>query len=54
MASPDVVLRPFLPALMYELGLLAPARGGLTRLASVFAEDFLAHVAPLLDERTAA
>jgi DNA-binding transcriptional LysR family regulator len=50
MAGPDVVLRPLLPALTYELALLAPLRTGLTRLATAFADAFTAYVALLLDE----
>jgi DNA-binding transcriptional LysR family regulator len=50
MAGPDVVLRPLLPPLMYELGLLAPSRTGMTRLATAFVASFTVHVARLLDE----
>jgi DNA-binding transcriptional LysR family regulator len=50
MAGPDVVLRPLLPPLMYELGLLAPSRTGMTRLATAFVALFTVHVARLLDE----
>jgi DNA-binding transcriptional LysR family regulator len=52
MAGPDVVLRPFLPALSYEVALLAPPRTGLTRLATAFADAFTTYAARLLDERT--
>jgi DNA-binding transcriptional LysR family regulator len=50
MAGPDVVLRPFLPTLTYELALLSPPRIGLTRLAAAFKDAFTAHVAPLLGD----
>ncbi len=41
-----LVVRPFQPALPYDVGLLRPAHGTLTRLAEAFAAEFHAHVAP--------
>ena len=45
-----LVTRPFRPTLPYEVGLLAPAHGTLTRLAEAFAAEFHAHVLPHLIE----
>jgi hypothetical protein len=42
----DLVRRPFLPAVPYEVGLLSPAHGGLTILAQAFAAALHAHILP--------
>ena len=47
---PDVVVRPFRPILPYDVGLLRPVHGRLTRLAEAFAADFHTHVTPYLIE----
>ena len=41
-----LVVRRFQPTLPYDVGLLRPAHGTLTRLAEAFAAEFHAHVAP--------
>jgi DNA-binding transcriptional LysR family regulator len=41
-----LVVRPFEPATVYEIGVLEPRRGGLTRLASAFAEAVHVHLSP--------
>lgn len=46
----DLVVRPFRPTLPYDVGLLRPAHGTLTRLAQAFAADLHAHVSPHLIE----
>lgn len=43
-----LVARPFVPTIPYEVGLLAPAHGQLTRLASAFADALDAHIAHYL------
>ena len=43
-----LVARPFRPSLTYDVALLRPARGPLTRLAEAFAAEFDAHVSPHL------
>jgi DNA-binding transcriptional LysR family regulator len=48
--GPDLVRRPFLPAVPYEVGLLSPAHGGLTLLAQAFAAELHAHILPFLVE----
>jgi len=45
-----LIIRPFRPTLPYDVGVLRPAHGTLTRLAEAFAEAFHAHVAPHLIE----
>jgi len=45
-----LIIRPFRPTLPYDVGVLRPAHGTLTRLAKAFAEAFHAHVAPHLIE----
>lgn len=45
-----LVIRPFRPVLPYDVGLLRPAHGTLTRLAEAFAAEVHAHVAPHLIE----
>ena len=45
-----LAVRPFRPVLPYDVGLLRPAHGTLTRLAAAFAADFHAHVAPHMIE----
>lgn len=45
-----LVIRPFRPTLPYDVGLLRPAHGRLTRLAEAFASAFHASVAPHLIE----
>jgi DNA-binding transcriptional LysR family regulator len=45
-----LVVRPFLPALPYDVGLLRPSHGPLTRLAEAFAADLHTHVSPYLIE----
>jgi DNA-binding transcriptional LysR family regulator len=47
-ASPHIALRRFEPAVLYEVALLRPAGGELTRLATAFAAAFDAHVAPFV------
>ena len=49
-ASRGLAARPFLPTISYEVGLLAPAHGTLTRVASAFAEALEAHLTPFLLE----
>ena len=50
LGTAGLVVRPFHPTLPYEVGLLAPAHGRLTRLAEAFAAQFHAHVQPHLIE----
>lgn len=50
LGTAGLVVRPFRPTLSYEVGLLAPAHGRMTRLAEVFAAQFHAHVRPHLIE----
>ena len=45
-APPSVVVRPFAPVLPYEVAMLTPARGGLARLASAFADEAEAYLRP--------
>jgi DNA-binding transcriptional LysR family regulator len=45
-AVQGLVIRPFQPTLPYEVGLLRPAHGTLTRLAEAFAATFHDHVSP--------
>ena len=45
-----LIIRPFRPVLPYDVGVLRPAHGTLTRLAQAFADAFHAHVAPHLIE----
>jgi DNA-binding transcriptional LysR family regulator len=45
-----LVIRPFRPTLPYDVGLLRPAHGTLTRLAEAFAAEFHVHVSPYLIE----
>ncbi len=47
---PGLTLRPFRPSLSYDVALLRPARGPLTRLANAFAAELDAFVAPHLIE----
>lgn len=47
-SAQGLVVRPFRPVLPYDVGLLRPAHGTLTRLAQAFASDFHAHVSPYL------
>jgi DNA-binding transcriptional LysR family regulator len=47
---PGLIVRPFRPTLPYDVGLLRPVHGRLTRLAEAFAADFHTHVAPYLVE----
>jgi DNA-binding transcriptional LysR family regulator len=46
----DLVVRPFAPRIPYEVAVLRPARGGLSRLAEAFAEAIDGHVRPFLME----
>lgn len=45
-----LIVRPFMPVLPYDVGLLAPAHGTVTRLAEAFAAEFHTHVQPYLIE----
>jgi DNA-binding transcriptional LysR family regulator len=45
-AAHGLVLRTFTPAVFYEVGLLRPARGELSRLAAAFVAAFDTYVAP--------
>jgi DNA-binding transcriptional LysR family regulator len=45
-----LVTRPFLPTLSYDVALLRPTNGSLTRLAEAFAAEFHAYVSPLMIE----
>ena len=51
--SPDLCVRPFAPRILYEVAVLKPARGGLSRLAEAFAEAIDRHVRPFLTESKA-
>lgn len=46
----DLVIRPFAPTLTYDVGLLRPAHGTLTKLAEAFADVLHAHIFPHLVE----
>ena len=48
LGTSGLAVRPFRPTLPYEVGLLAPAHGTLTRLAGAFAARFHDHVQPHL------
>ena len=50
MTSPNLCIRPFEPPIPYEVGVLSPARGGLSRLADAFARTVDASVRPFLME----
>ena len=44
--KPGLVTRPFQPTLPYDVGLLRPSHGTMTRLAEAFAAEFHAAVSP--------
>lgn len=46
MGAQGFTIRPFAPTLPYEVGLLRPAHGRLTRLAEAFAADLHAYISP--------
>ena len=46
----DLSVRPFAPRIPYEVAVLRPMRGGLSRLAEAFAEAIDGHVRPFLIE----
>lgn len=48
--SPELTIRPFAPPIPYEVAVLRPTRGGLSRLADAFATAVDAHVRPFLSE----
>jgi DNA-binding transcriptional LysR family regulator len=48
---PDLVVRPFLPIIPYEVGVLRPSRGGTSRLAEQFIEALNRFVLPHLGAR---
>lgn len=49
--GPELIMRPFLPNIPYEVAVLRPARGDVSLLAAEFAAAIDKHVAPVL-ERT--
>lgn len=50
MTSPNLCVRPFAPRIPYEVAVLSPARGGLSRLADAFARTVDASLRPFLTE----
>lgn len=49
-APASVCVRPFVPVLPYEVAMLKPARGGLSRLAAAFADEAESYLQPFTME----